>query len=84
MLAAVGMLESEPAIAERVRATYRHFVVDEYQDVSPVQQRLLDVWLGDSADICVVGDASQTIYTFAGATSDYLVRFFGGVSRTHE
>ena len=75
LLAAVGMLESEPAIAERVRATYRHFVVDEYQDVSPVQQRLLDVWLGDSADICVVGDASQTIYTFAGATSDYLVHF---------
>ncbi len=75
LLAAVGMLESEPAIAERVRATYRHFVVDEYQDVSPVQQRLLDVWLGGSDDICVVGDASQTIYTFAGATSDYLVRF---------
>ena len=75
LLAAVGMLESEPAIAERVRATYRHFVVDEYQDVSPVQQRLLDVWLADSGDICVVGDASQTIYTFAGATSDYLVNF---------
>lgn len=75
LLAAVGMLESEPAIAQRVRSTYRHFVVDEYQDVSPIQQRLLDLWLGDRTDVCVVGDASQTIYTFAGATSDYLVHF---------
>lgn len=75
LLATVGMLESEPAVAERVRATYRHLVVDEYQDVSPIQQRLVDLWLGGSGDICVVGDASQTIYTFAGATSDYLVRF---------
>ena len=75
LLAAVGMLESEPAIAQRVRATYQHFIVDEYQDVSPIQQRLLDLWLGDRRDVCVVGDASQTIYTFAGATSDYLVNF---------
>jgi DNA helicase-2/ATP-dependent DNA helicase PcrA len=75
LLAAAGMLESEPAIASRIRARYRHFVVDEYQDVSPIQQRLLDVWLGESDDICVVGDASQTIYSFAGATSDYLVHF---------
>lgn len=75
LLAATGMLESEPSIANRIRARYRHFVVDEYQDVSPIQQRLLDVWLGDRDDVCVVGDASQTIYSFAGATSDYLVRF---------
>ena len=75
LLAAVGMLESEPAILNRVREQYQHFVVDEYQDVSPVQQRLLDLWLGSSSDICVVGDASQTIYSFAGATSDYLVNF---------
>jgi DNA helicase-2/ATP-dependent DNA helicase PcrA len=75
LLAAAGMLEAEPSIANRVRARYRHFVVDEYQDVSPIQQRLLDLWLGESDDVCVVGDASQTIYSFAGATSDYLVHF---------
>ena len=75
LLAAAGMLESEPAILQTVRQQYQHFVVDEYQDVSPIQQRLLDVWLGPSDDLCVVGDASQTIYSFAGATSDYLVNF---------
>ena len=75
LLAAAGMLESEPSIANRIRSRYRHFIVDEYQDVSPIQQRLLDLWLGERDDICVVGDASQTIYSFAGATSDYLVHF---------
>lgn len=75
LLAAAGMLEAEPSIANRVRDRYRHFLVDEYQDVSPIQQRLLDLWLGEREDLCVVGDASQTIYSFAGATSDYLVKF---------
>lgn len=74
LLLAVGMLESEPGVASQVRTRYQHFLVDEYQDVSPIQQRLLDLWLGSSNDICVVGDASQTIYTFAGATNDYLLR----------
>ena len=50
------------------RAATGYFVVDEYQDVSPLQQQLLDLWLGDRSDLCVVGDASQTIYSFAGAT----------------
>jgi len=75
LLLAVGMLESEPGVAARVRDRYRHFLVDEYQDVSPIQQRLLDLWVGVDVDLCVVGDASQTIYTFAGATSDYLLGF---------
>ena len=75
LLLAVGMLESEPGVVSQVRERYRHFLVDEYQDVSPIQQRLLDLWLGPSKDLCVVGDASQTIYTFAGATSDYLLGF---------
>lgn len=75
LLLAVGMLESEPGVLAKVRERYQHFLVDEYQDVSPVQQRLLDMWLGSSRDVCVVGDSSQTIYTFAGATSDYLLGF---------
>ena len=50
-------------------------MVDEYQDVSPLQQRLLDAWLGERTDICVVGDASQTIYSFTGATSRHLLEF---------
>lgn len=75
LLVTAGMIESEPRVAQQVREQYRFFVVDEYQDVSPLQQELLDLWLGDRDDVCVVGDASQTIYTFAGATPDYLLRF---------
>ncbi|MWV59891.1 ATP-dependent helicase [Rathayibacter sp. VKM Ac-2754] len=75
LLVTAGMLESEPAMAMQVREQYRFFVVDEYQDVSPLQQRLLELWLGDRSDLCVVGDASQTIYSFAGAKADYLLDF---------
>ncbi|MBX3194616.1 MAG: ATP-dependent helicase [Microbacteriaceae bacterium] len=75
LLVTAGMLDAEPAIAEQVRAQYRFFVVDEYQDVSPLQQELLELWLGERTDVCVVGDASQTIYSFAGATSAYLLGF---------
>lgn len=75
LLVTAGMIESEPAVAMHVREQYRHFIVDEYQDVSPAQQRLLEAWLGDRRDVCVVGDASQTIYSFAGATSEYLLGF---------
>jgi len=73
--AAVWAIEEHDDVAEQVRAQYRHFVVDEYQDVNPVQQRLLDAWLGDRRDVTVVGDASQTIYSFTGATSVYLIDF---------
>jgi DNA helicase II / ATP-dependent DNA helicase PcrA len=75
LLVTAGMLEAEPRVAEEVRSQYRFFVVDEYQDVSAIQQRLLALWLGDRDDLCVVGDASQTIYSFAGASSDHLLRF---------
>ncbi len=75
LLATAGMIESEPSVAMHVRESYRHFVVDEYQDVSPAQQQLLDLWLGGRRDVCVVGDASQTIYSFAGATPEYLLGF---------
>src|SRR5690606_13155020 len=62
-------------VAEEVRGQYRHFVVDEYQDVSPVQQFLLDQWLGGRTELCVVGDPNQTIYSFAGATPHHLLTF---------
>ncbi|MEV6347830.1 ATP-dependent DNA helicase UvrD2 [Actinoplanes sp. NPDC051851] len=73
--AAVWGIEEHPDVAEQIRSQYRHFVVDEYQDVNPLQQRLLDAWLGDRDDVTVVGDASQTIYSFTGATSAYLIDF---------
>ncbi|WP_426510155.1 ATP-dependent DNA helicase UvrD2 [Dactylosporangium sp. McL0621] len=73
--AAIWAVEEHPDVAEQVRAQYRHFVVDEYQDVNPMQQRLLDAWLGGREDLTVVGDASQTIYSFTGASASYLVDF---------
>jgi DNA helicase-2/ATP-dependent DNA helicase PcrA len=75
LLAMAGMIEAEPSVALQVREQYRFFVVDEFQDVSPLQYDLLKLWLGDRRDLCVVGDASQTIYSFAGARSDYLLDF---------
>lgn len=75
LLACAGMIEAEPHIAEAVREQYRHFTIDEFQDVSPLQYRLLEDWLGERKDVCVVGDASQTIYSFAGADPRYLLDF---------
>ncbi|MBD7995343.1 ATP-dependent DNA helicase UvrD2 [Arthrobacter sp. Sa2CUA1] len=75
LLIIVGILQEDPRVAAAVRDQYRHFVVDEYQDVSPLQQRLLDLWLGERDELCVVGDASQTIYSFTGATSRHLLEF---------
>src|SRR5262245_5994466 len=73
--AAVWAVDEHPDVADEVHAQYRHFVVDEYQDVNPLQQRLLDAWLGGRDDVTVVGDASQTIYSFTGASSGYLIEF---------
>lgn len=75
LLLTVGVLQDRPDVAETVRSQYQHFVVDEYQDVSPLQQRLLELWLGGRENLCVVGDASQTIYSFTGATPDFLLGF---------
>ncbi|GAA1480061.1 ATP-dependent DNA helicase UvrD2 [Gordonia sinesedis] len=69
------ILLSDPSVAEEFRARYRSFVVDEYQDVTPVQQGLLDAWLGERDDLTVVGDANQTIYTFTGASPTNLLDF---------
>jgi len=75
LLLTVGMLEEEREVRDRVRDQYRYFTVDEYQDVSPLQQRLLDLWIGKRDDICVVGDPAQTIYSFAGASPAFLLNF---------
>ncbi|MFF9148121.1 ATP-dependent DNA helicase UvrD2 [Streptomyces sp. NPDC014861] len=77
LLLTVGILQDRHDIAEQIRRQYQHFVVDEYQDVSPLQQRLLELWLGERDSLCVVGDASQTIYSFTGATPDHLLDFRG-------
>jgi DNA helicase-2/ATP-dependent DNA helicase PcrA len=75
LLLCAAMLEEEREVRERVQDQYRYFTVDEYQDISPVQQRLINAWLGTRSDICVVGDPAQTIYSFAGATPVFLNTF---------
>lgn len=75
LLLCAAMLEEEREVRERVQDQYRYFTVDEYQDISPIQQRLINAWLGTRKDICVVGDPAQTIYSFAGATPVFLNTF---------
>ena len=75
LLLNAAAIEEHDDVAEEVRRRYRHLVVDEYQDVNPLQQRLLDAWLGERDDLCVVGDDDQTIYSFTGASRDYLLDF---------
>ncbi|HEY7719337.1 MAG TPA: ATP-dependent DNA helicase UvrD2 [Pedococcus sp.] len=75
LLVTVGILAEHDDIARTVRQQYRHFVVDEYQDVNALQQRLLDLWVGERDDVCVVGDPAQTIYSFTGASPRHLLEF---------
>lgn len=67
-----GVLSEHPEIAAEIREQYRHFVVDEFQDVSPLQYDVLTRWLGPRDNLCVVGDPAQTIYSFAGADASLL------------
>ncbi len=75
LLLTTAMVEEERDVRERVQDQYRYFTIDEYQDISPIQQRLINAWLGSRQDICVVGDPAQTIYSFAGATPVFLNTF---------
>ncbi|MDM3974510.1 ATP-dependent DNA helicase UvrD2 [Mycobacterium marseillense] len=75
LLHTAAAIENDPAVAEEFRDRYRCFVVDEYQDVTPLQQRVLSAWLGDRDDLTVVGDANQTIYSFTGASPRFLLDF---------
>ncbi|WP_062136715.1 ATP-dependent helicase [Demequina aestuarii] len=79
LLLLADMIGRHGEVGEQIRRQYRHFVVDEYQDVSPLQQFLLDQWLGGREELCVVGDPAQTIYSFAGASPRHLLDF----PRTH-
>jgi DNA helicase-2/ATP-dependent DNA helicase PcrA len=75
LLLTAGAIENDRGIAGEIREQYRHFTVDEYQDVNPLQQRLLEAWLGPRTDLTVVGDPNQTIYSFTGASPSYLRDF---------
>ncbi len=75
LLIGAALLTEDDRVAATVRSQYKWFVVDEFQDVSPIQAALLDLWTGGRDEICVVGDPAQTIYSFAGARASYLLDF---------
>jgi DNA helicase II / ATP-dependent DNA helicase PcrA len=75
LLCTAALMAEHSEVADTIRRTYRHLVVDEYQDVSPLQEALLTLWRGDRTDLCVVGDPAQTIHSFAGAQAGYLTGF---------
>lgn len=75
LILTLGLLKAEPRELSHVQSQYRFFTVDEYQDISPLQHALLDQWLGSHAELCVVGDPNQTIYSFTGASSEFLRSF---------
>jgi DNA helicase-2/ATP-dependent DNA helicase PcrA len=75
LLFTAGLLADDERVAAQIRRQYKRFVVDEFQDVSPIQSALLDLWLGGRDELCVVGDPAQTIYSFAGANASYLRDF---------
>jgi DNA helicase II / ATP-dependent DNA helicase PcrA len=71
----VRLLETDAEAAALVRERKTWFSVDEYQDTNPLAERLLELWLGDSRDLAVVGDPDQTIYSFTGASPEFLLGF---------
>src|SRR4029077_2021568 len=82
LLCTAPVISDDERVAAAVRRQYHWFVVDEFQDVSPIQAALLDLWLGGRDDLCVVGDPAQTIYSFAGANASYLTDFPRRYART--
>lgn len=72
LLCAAHLMADHPEVAAEITGTYRHFVVDEYQDVSAIQHRLIDLWVDGRGDFCVVGDPRQSIHGFAGADASHL------------
>jgi DNA helicase-2/ATP-dependent DNA helicase PcrA len=75
LLLCAQAFEADHAFAEAQRWRFRHLFVDEFQDVNPAQFRLLRAWLGERADLCVVGDANQAIYGWNGADPELLAQF---------
>jgi len=72
---AVELYETDASALGLTHRRYSWFSVDEYQDTNRLQEDLLALWVGERRDLCVVGDPDQTIYSFTGASSDYLTTF---------
>ncbi len=86
IMTTVNILQAFPDVAEHYRRRFRHVLVDEYQDTNHAQYQLIRELVGDGihiegqpdvppAELCVVGDADQSIYAFRGATIRNIVEF---------
>ena len=77
IMATVHLFQSHPHVAEVYRKRFRHVLVDEYQDTNHAQYMLIRELIGteDPGELCVVGDADQSIYAFRGATIRNIVEF---------
>ncbi|MCX3058356.1 ATP-dependent DNA helicase [Streptomyces beihaiensis] len=82
IMTTVNLLRAFPDVAEHYRRRFRHVLVDEYQDTNHAQYALVRELVGptegeeaDPAELCVVGDADQSIYAFRGATIRNILQF---------
>ncbi|MEU9031520.1 DNA helicase PcrA [Streptomyces sp. NPDC048383] len=81
IMTTVHLLQSHPDVAEHYRRRFRHVLVDEYQDTNHAQYTLVRELVGTGypdlppAELCVVGDADQSIYAFRGATIRNILQF---------
>ncbi|KAB8167280.1 DNA helicase PcrA [Streptomyces sp. 3MP-14] len=81
IMTTVHLLQAFPDVAEHYRRRFRHILVDEYQDTNIAQYTLIRELVGEPggplepAELCVVGDADQSIYAFRGATIRNILRF---------
>jgi DNA helicase-2/ATP-dependent DNA helicase PcrA len=75
IMATVHLLQSHPDVAEHYRRRFRHVLVDEYQDTNHAQYALVKELVGNTGELCVVGDADQSIYAFRGATIRNIMEF---------
>lgn len=71
---AVRELE-RPDLAASIHGTLRHLIVDEYQDINPAQERLIELLAGPAVELCVVGDDQQAIYQWRGSDVSNIVTF---------
>src|SRR5204863_233152 len=75
IMTTVHLLQAFPAVAEKYRRRFQHVLVDEYQDTNHAQYQLVKELVGDTGELCVVGDADQSIYAFRGATIRNILEF---------
>ena len=86
LLGALRLFEGGAAEAEPLRQGLRHLLIDEFQDIDPLQYRLVQAWSAQSESVFIIGDPDQSIYRFRGAEPGCFDRFLadhGGLVPLH-